>query len=43
MDGLDAALDAAGVDRIGINARDSRYSSTMIYQQRPELRAYLTC
>ncbi|HWM38661.1 MAG TPA: hypothetical protein VNS49_16230, partial [Streptomyces sp.] len=38
---LDAEMDEAGVDRIGINHRGKRYFSNMIYQQRPELRKFL--
>lgn len=38
IDRLDSAMDAAGVDRIGINAKGKRYFSNMIYQQR---RVYL--
>jgi ectoine hydroxylase-related dioxygenase (phytanoyl-CoA dioxygenase family) len=41
MDKLDAAMDEAGVDRIGINARGRRYFSNMIYQDRPELGQFL--
>ena len=41
IDKLDAAMDKAGVDRIGINARNKRYFSNMIYQDRPELRQFL--
>ena len=41
IDKLDAEMDAAGVDRIGINARGKRYFSNMIYQDRPELRQFL--
>jgi hypothetical protein len=41
MDKLDAAMDEAGVDRIGINARGKRYFSHMIYRDRPELRRFL--
>jgi ectoine hydroxylase-related dioxygenase (phytanoyl-CoA dioxygenase family) len=41
MDKLDAAMDEAGVDRIGINARGKRYFSHMIYRDRPELRKFL--
>ncbi|MFI7272389.1 phytanoyl-CoA dioxygenase family protein [Streptomyces sp. NPDC049879] len=37
----DAAMDAAGVDRLGINARGKRYFSNMIYQDLPELRGFL--
>jgi ectoine hydroxylase-related dioxygenase (phytanoyl-CoA dioxygenase family) len=40
MDRLDARMDAAGVDRLGINARGKRYFSEMVYQDRPELRAF---
>lgn len=41
VDKLDAAMDEAGVDRIGINARGRRYFSNMIYKDRPELREFL--
>ena len=41
IDKLDAAMDEAGVDRVGINARGKRYFSSMIYQDRPELRQVL--
>lgn len=41
VDKLDAAMDEAGVDRIGINARGKRYFSNFIYQDRPELRQFL--
>jgi ectoine hydroxylase-related dioxygenase (phytanoyl-CoA dioxygenase family) len=41
IDKLDAAMDDAGVDRIGINARGKRYFSNMIYKDRPELRQFL--
>jgi ectoine hydroxylase-related dioxygenase (phytanoyl-CoA dioxygenase family) len=41
MDKADAAMDAAGVDRLGINARGKRYFSHMIYQDKPELRQFL--
>lgn len=41
IDKLDAAMDEAGVDRIGINARGKRYFSNFIYQDRPELRQFL--
>jgi ectoine hydroxylase-related dioxygenase (phytanoyl-CoA dioxygenase family) len=37
----DAAMDAAGVDRLGINARGKRYFSHMVYQERPELRQFI--
>ncbi|MFD6416289.1 phytanoyl-CoA dioxygenase family protein [Streptomyces sp. NPDC060194] len=37
----DAAMDAAGTDRQGINARGKRYFSNMIYEDLPELRAFL--
>ena len=39
IDKLDAAMDEAGVDRIGINARGKRYFSNMIYKDRPEAAA----
>ena len=41
IDKLDAAMDAAGTDRLGINHRGKRYFSSMIYQDRPELRQFL--
>ena len=41
IDKLDAAMDAAGTDSIGINHRGKRYFSSMIYQDRPELRQFL--
>ena len=41
VDRLDAQMDAAAVDRIGINARGKRYFSAMVYRQRPELRRFL--
>jgi ectoine hydroxylase-related dioxygenase (phytanoyl-CoA dioxygenase family) len=41
IDKIDAAMDAAGVDRIDINARGKRYFSNMIYKDRPELRQFL--
>ena len=41
VDKLDAAMDEAGVDRIGINARGKRYFSNFIYEDRPELRKFL--
>lgn len=41
IDKLDAAMDAAGTDTIGINHRGKRYFSNMIYQDRPELRQFL--
>jgi ectoine hydroxylase-related dioxygenase (phytanoyl-CoA dioxygenase family) len=37
----DAAMDAAGVDRLGINAKGKRYFSHMVYQERPELRQFI--
>ncbi|MEV0849644.1 phytanoyl-CoA dioxygenase family protein [Streptomyces sp. NPDC049954] len=37
----DAAMDAAGADRLGINARGKRYFSNMNYQDLPELRQFL--
>jgi ectoine hydroxylase-related dioxygenase (phytanoyl-CoA dioxygenase family) len=41
IDKLDAAMDAAGTDTLGINHRGKRYFSNMIYQDRPELRQFL--
>ena len=41
IDKLDAAMDAAGTDSLGINHRAKRYFSSMIYQDRPELRQFL--
>lgn len=41
VDKLDAAMDEAGVDSIGINHRGKRYFSNMIYRDRPELRTFL--
>lgn len=41
IDRLDAEMDAAGVDRMGINAKGKRYFSEMIYKQRPELRTFI--
>lgn len=41
MDAADAAMDAEGVDRLGINVRGKRYFSHMIYKDRPELRQFL--
>lgn len=41
MDRLDAKMEEAGVDRIGINARGKRYFSNMIYRDRPELRRFI--
>ena len=41
IDKLDAAMDAAGTDSLGINQRGKRYFSSMIYQDRPELRQFL--
>ena len=41
IDKLDAAMDAAGTDSLGINHRGTRYFSSMIYQDRPELRQFL--
>ena len=41
MDKIEAAMDAAGVDRININARGKRYFGNMIYKDRPELRQFL--
>lgn len=41
MDKTDAALDAAGVERAGINLKGKRYFSSMIYQDLPQLRRFL--
>lgn len=41
VDRLDALMDDAGVDRLGINARGKRYFSEMIYAERPELRSFV--
>ncbi len=41
MDRLDQAMDAEGVDRLGINARGKRYFSAMVYRERPELRPFI--
>lgn len=41
MDRLDARMEAAGVDRLGINARGKRYFSNMVYHERPELRSFI--
>lgn len=41
IDRLDQAMDAAGVERMGINAKGKRYFSNMIYRQRPELRRFI--
>jgi ectoine hydroxylase-related dioxygenase (phytanoyl-CoA dioxygenase family) len=41
IDVLDAEMDKAGVDRLGINAKGKRYFSSMIYQRRPELRSFI--
>ncbi|WP_040421679.1 phytanoyl-CoA dioxygenase family protein [Actinopolymorpha alba] len=38
---LDAAMDAEGVDRIGINLRGKRYFSAWVHKDRPELRTFL--
>ena len=37
----DRQMAAAGVDRLGLNARGKRYFSMMIYRDRPELRSFL--
>jgi ectoine hydroxylase-related dioxygenase (phytanoyl-CoA dioxygenase family) len=37
----DREMDAAGVDRLKLNARGKRYFSEMIYKDRPELRRFL--
>lgn len=41
MDRLDARMEAAGVERMGISARGKRYFSSMVYRERPELRAFI--
>lgn len=41
IDKADAEMDAAGVDRLKLNARGKRYFSEMIYRDRPELRRFL--
>ncbi len=41
MDRVDAQMDEAGVDRLGINARGKRYFSSMTYLERPELRKFI--
>ncbi|MBA3529124.1 MAG: phytanoyl-CoA dioxygenase family protein [Propionibacteriaceae bacterium] len=41
MDRLDARMEVAGVDRLGINARGRRYFSNMVYHERPELRSFI--
>lgn len=41
IDVAEQAMDAAGVDRLGLNARGKRYFSHMVYQQRPELRRFI--
>ena len=38
---IDAEMDAAGTDRIGINARGRRYFSEGMHRERPELRRFL--
>lgn len=37
----DREMDAAGVDRLKLNARGKRYFNEMIYRDRPELRQFL--
>ncbi|MBA8795508.1 ectoine hydroxylase-related dioxygenase (phytanoyl-CoA dioxygenase family) [Friedmanniella endophytica] len=37
----DAQMDAEGVDALGLTTRGKRYFSSMIYRDRPELRAFL--
>lgn len=37
----DRKMDAAGVDRLDLDARGKRYFSNMIYRDRPELRRFL--
>ncbi|WP_375424238.1 phytanoyl-CoA dioxygenase family protein [uncultured Friedmanniella sp.] len=41
VEAAEAEMDAAGVDRLGINARGKRYFSSMVYRQRPELRRFI--
>jgi len=41
IDSMDAQMDAAGTDRLGINARGKRYFANHVYQQRPELLDFL--
>lgn len=41
IDVADREMEAAGVDRLGINARGKRYFSAMLYQKRPELRRFV--
>lgn len=41
IDRADAMMDAAGVDRLGINAKGKRYFSSMVYRERPELRRFI--
>lgn len=41
VDKADAAMDAAGVDRLGLNSRGKRYFSHLIYQDKPQLRSFL--
>ncbi|WP_228266064.1 phytanoyl-CoA dioxygenase family protein [Microlunatus elymi] len=41
IDTADAQMDAAGVERLGINAKGKRYFTPMVYQQRPELREFI--
>lgn len=38
---IDAEMDAAGTDRLGINLRGKRYFSSWAYRDRPELRRFL--
>lgn len=41
IDAADREMEAAGVDRLGINAKGKRYFSPMVYQDRPELRSFI--
>lgn len=41
IDQADAQMDAAGVDRLGINVRGKRYFPAMMSNERPELRGFL--
>jgi ectoine hydroxylase-related dioxygenase (phytanoyl-CoA dioxygenase family) len=41
MDKIDAELEAAGVERAGINLKGKRYFASMIYRDLPDLRRFL--
>jgi len=41
VDKADAQMDAAGVDRLGINAKGKRYFSNAVYEELPDLRKFL--